>query len=100
MSELYYAEMEAARNAAEDDYFKARPKLMRSTMEEMLFRAGFERAFQLLWNQRSTDEKGELDALRYRWLMQHHGEAIRKAIDPDKQGDVVRVTDRETASNG
>lgn len=50
MSELYYAEMEAARNEAEDAYFKARPQLIRSFAEQALFRAGFERAFRLLWN--------------------------------------------------
>lgn len=49
MSELYYAEMEAARNEAEDGYFKARPQLLGTATERSLFRAGFERAFQKLW---------------------------------------------------
>lgn len=31
------------------------------------------------------------DAMRFRWLMQHHGETIRKAIAPGKPGDVVTV---------
>ena len=50
--ELYYAEMEHERNKAEDAYFKARPQLMRTYAEQTLFRAGFERAFNLLWNER------------------------------------------------
>lgn len=48
-NELYYAEMEAARNSAEDAYFEARPQLARTTVQQALFRAGFERAFVLLW---------------------------------------------------
>lgn len=48
--ETYYSEMESARNSAEDAYFKARPQLKQTLAEESLFRAGFERAFQLLWN--------------------------------------------------
>lgn len=48
--ESYYAEMESERNKAEDAYFNARPQLMRSGKEEALFRAGFERAFNLLWH--------------------------------------------------
>ena len=48
MSELYYAEMEAARNKAEDEYFKARPG-RDSDFNRMLFAAGFERAFEKLW---------------------------------------------------
>lgn len=47
--ELYYAEMEAARNEAEDAYFRARPNLQRNAPEQALFRAGFERAFEKLW---------------------------------------------------
>jgi hypothetical protein len=58
MSELYYAEMEAARNKAEDEYFKARPQLMRSLAEQALFRAGFERGFQKLWNERPAEQHG------------------------------------------
>lgn len=47
--EQYYAEMEAERAHAEDEYFRARPNLQRSRPEEELFRAGFERAFRRLW---------------------------------------------------
>jgi hypothetical protein len=54
-TELYYVEMESARNEAEDAYFKARPQLARTTRDQNLFRAGFERAFQRLWNQRQAD---------------------------------------------
>lgn len=50
--ENYYAEMEYERNKAEDAYFNARPQLMRTGKDEALFRAGFERAFNLLWNER------------------------------------------------
>lgn len=48
-NELYYAEMEAARNTALDSYFIARPQLRRTYVEESIFRAGFERAFAMLW---------------------------------------------------
>lgn len=54
-TELYYVEMESARNEAEDAYFKARPQLARTIGDQSLFRAGFERAFQRLWNQRQAD---------------------------------------------
>jgi len=47
-TELYYAEMEAARNTAEAAYFTARPLLNEGPPVET-FRAGFERAFRLLW---------------------------------------------------
>lgn len=54
-TELYYVEMESARNEAEDAYFGVRPQLTRTCVQETLFRAGFERAFRLLWNQRQAD---------------------------------------------
>jgi len=47
-TELYYAEMESARNTAEAAYFTARPLLNEGPPVET-FRAGFERAFRLLW---------------------------------------------------
>lgn len=37
---------EAARNFAMDEYFKARPQLLRTRHEEYLFEAGFDRAGQ------------------------------------------------------
>ena len=37
---------EAARNHAMDEYFEARPHLMRTRHEECLFEAGFDRAWQ------------------------------------------------------
>ena len=49
-TELYYAEMEAARNTCMDAYFGARPQLLKTHAEQALYRAGFERAFQHLWN--------------------------------------------------
>lgn len=48
-TELYYAEMEAARNEAEDAYFKARPQSDQLHFRA-LFRAGYERAFARCWN--------------------------------------------------
>lgn len=48
-TERYYAEMEAARIHADDEYFRARPNLQRNIREEKLFQDGFERAFKLLW---------------------------------------------------
>lgn len=50
-TERYYAEMEAARNWAEEEYFSARPQLLATGIERSLFRAGFERAYSSLWNQ-------------------------------------------------
>ena len=47
-TELYYAEMEAARNEAERAYFAARPN-NDNRFERKAFRDGFERAFQGLW---------------------------------------------------
>lgn len=49
-TEQYYAHMEAARNTAEAAYFDARPLLDREGTPVETFRAGFERAYQLLWN--------------------------------------------------
>jgi hypothetical protein len=52
-AELYYAEMEAARNSAWDAYQVARPHLLRSDNArqlQALFHAGFERAFAMLWH--------------------------------------------------
>ena len=53
-NEIYYAEMEAARNSAEDAYFVARPRPDISpdqdAADRVFFRAGFERAFALLWH--------------------------------------------------
>ncbi len=56
-TELYYVEMEAARNVAEYEYFEARPYLRRDSEHAQyraLFCAGFERAFAPLWNQLQT----------------------------------------------
>lgn len=53
MSELYYTEMEVARNEAEDAYFMARPD-DDTSQARRTFRAGYERAFQKLWNERTT----------------------------------------------
>jgi hypothetical protein len=57
-TELYYAEMEAARNESEDKYFKARPQL-ETLMSRQLFQAGFERAYRLLWMPTPPDPAGE-----------------------------------------
>lgn len=46
--EIYYAEMESARSTAEEAYFAARPQLDVLGARH-LFRAGFERGFDLLW---------------------------------------------------
>ena len=46
MTEEQIAIKEAARNAAVDDYFKARPQLMRTRHEECLVEAGFNAAWQ------------------------------------------------------
>jgi hypothetical protein len=50
MSELYYAEMEAARNTTVEAYFLARPQAD-SLANRTIFKAGFERAFAMLWKE-------------------------------------------------
>lgn len=54
-TELYYAEMEAARNSACDAYFEARPMINTPERREM-FKNGFERAFKQLWKPASAPE--------------------------------------------
>lgn len=57
MSELYYAEMEAARNESEAAYFAARPQAD-TLANHSIFCAGYERAFQKLWQQQEQPAKG------------------------------------------
>jgi hypothetical protein len=45
-----------------------------------------------------ADQPDAADALRYRWLMEHHGEAIRKAIAPGKPGEIVTVQQKVVLS--
>lgn len=52
-SELYYAEMEAARNEAEKTYFDARPTLD-TKIHHLIFRVGFVRGFNLLWDKQQS----------------------------------------------
>jgi hypothetical protein len=58
-TEIYYAEMEAARNEAEDAYFNARPQLEGTAHALILFRAGFERGFRMAWERLSEAREGE-----------------------------------------
>lgn len=62
-TELYYAEMEAARHESEAAYFSARSSLQTGGPQEelwrALYRAGFERAFHKLWNERRSVETAE-----------------------------------------
>lgn len=60
-TERYYADLEHSRAFAEDEYFKARPQIFRTAALQSTFRAGFDRAFEILW-QRFVD--AEADALR------------------------------------
>jgi hypothetical protein len=55
-TEIYYAEMEAARNEAEDAYFNARPQLEGTIHARSLFRAGFERGFRMAWERRDREK--------------------------------------------
>ncbi len=48
-NERYYAEMESARNISMEAYFAARPQLFKTIEQQCLFKAGFERAFAMLW---------------------------------------------------
>lgn len=82
-TERYYADMEHARNYHEDEYFKARPQLLRSPEQKALFRAGFERAFQFLW-QRFVD--AEADMLRlHQELMAVKYPQDRSAVETEKE---------------
>lgn len=102
--ELYYAEMESARNTTLEAWFIARPHVTRGAYEESIFRAGFERAFSLLWNARRQDEtsarcakpdihhpacncleRESRDAERYRFIRQP-GNAIVYAKDRSAWG--------------
>lgn len=59
--ELYYAEMEPARNDAEDKYFNARPQLAGTIEQRTLFKAGYERAFKMMWDKRVAAKLGGND---------------------------------------
>lgn len=99
-TERYYAEMEAARNQAEDEYFKARPQLARTISEETLFRAGFERAFKAAWDReskavcircgcpalRSSDETSGCAACDRGVLTPHDVEATTDVCDCERDG--------------
>jgi soluble cytochrome b562 len=80
VSELYYAEMEAARNTAVDAYFEARPKLDYPIPREA-FKAGFERGFKNLW-----DRQEEIRALADQVSAQYdeiHALAVDRGLVPD-----------------
>ena len=49
MSELYYIEMESARNKSLHGYFNARPLIDKNDAGLRLFEAGYERGFQNQW---------------------------------------------------
>lgn len=66
-TERYYASMEHARNYHEDEYFKARPRAD-CIANRTLFRAGFERAFNFVW-QRSVNAEDDMLRL-HRELME------------------------------
>jgi hypothetical protein len=86
MSELYYAEMEAARNEAEDAYFK--PRLHLGTdKDRILFRAGYERAFQKLW--RGGDGKQPEESR----IMQDF-RAARKLLEEYEQSHTITENER------
>ena len=71
MTEEQIAIKEAARNAAVDEYFKARPQLMRTRHEECLVEAGFNAAWQACAARMVPDELRK-DAERYRWLREQY----------------------------
>ena len=62
---------EAARNHAMDEYFKARPQLMRTRHEECLFEAGFDRAWQA---EQSVPVVGEPVGLGWYLLSEYDGD--------------------------
>lgn len=60
-TEIYYAEMEAARNEAEDAYFNARPQLADTIYARTLFREGFQRGFRMAWERRDRGDDPDDD---------------------------------------
>lgn len=58
-TEMYYIEMESARNRTVEAYFSARPQAD-TLANRAIFRAGYERAFSQLWKDSVPD--GEKDA--------------------------------------
>jgi restriction alleviation protein Lar len=62
MTELYYAEMESARNIAEDEFFEARPHVMRDPRAESIYRAAFERGFREHWGDKAIDRWNDVSA--------------------------------------
>ena len=91
-TELYYAEMEAARNTALDAYFIARPQLARTHAEESIFRAGFERAFAASWNARPAPETGCRTPTRFIWKS--------TGMHPDPNGSWVSWEDLPALKTG
>lgn len=79
-TEQYYAHMESDRNAAEAAYFDARPLLDREGEPVTTFRAGFERAYQLLWNDlQSSRRETDRAYQEYRELNAKYVQDIRAA---------------------
>lgn len=111
MSEKYYADMEYDRNITESAYFAARQEADTSENRK-LFRAGFERAYSILWidDLRSIDEAGcqesamhnggsgateKLEAaLREAYQITHYGRGPMQDVD-----DVLERAIRGSAHN-
>lgn len=90
-TEQYYAHMESDRNTAEAAYFTARPLLNEGPPVET-FRAGFERAYQLLWNDlQSSRRETDRACQEYRELNHKYVQDMRAAHEtkPERPSGLV-----------
>lgn len=93
--ELCYAEMEAARGLAEKTYFRHHG-WYDTEPNRKYFRAGFEGAYELLWNSKSAAEAAE--AVRAAKTLAAHREReavprLEVRFDDDRRVDEVVATD-------
>lgn len=80
-TERYYASMETARNYHEDEYFKARPQADRIA-NRTLFRAGFERAFNFVWQRALNHEEDMLRLHRELMELKYPGSSDPTTVKP------------------
>lgn len=96
-TELYYAMLEGQRATAEDEYFNARPQLMRTLAEQALFRAGFDRAFAYLWPLLAPEHHAqETSPAPEASFVETFRRSPRRVAEPD----CIKCADGKTDSHG
>lgn len=84
--EQYYAHMESDRNESEAAYFDARPFIDREGTPVDTFRAGFERAYQLLWDDLQSSRRETARACQETCeAIARETAALRRAHELEKQ---------------